>query len=225
MKAKLITLTVLFILSACDVPQRTRYPSSSDIPINTVTDEAGEESPFNPGEETGTDQGSGDGAQDYGVGFEECNLGHRYNGGTIGNFGICQSSQSSRLFKISFQQPSLYEGTCVVPMSYNDGKSYQLGMPECVKNAADTVYTVPLTTYNYGVKVTAAMVIRYGQQGEVVNHFQSCMSAKQNYLRGNINWTYGTSCTNNGPDAYAQCVCNAFVDNYSDSYKQVIFED
>ncbi len=146
-------------------------------------------------------------------------LGQRYNGGTIGNFGICQSSLDRRKMKASFAESDISEGTCFVPMHMEDTKSYQLGIPECVHNQKDTIYDIPLTVYR-PERVNAVMVLKF----RATAPFQECMSAKSNYIYGQINYTYSATCRASA-NAYANCVCSTFVNNHSDSYKQVIFED
>lgn len=219
MKAKLITLTTLLALSACDVPQRTRYPSSPEIPITSAVDNDNAQNPPSENGDTGEESGNDGSSQNYGPGFSECNLGHRYNGGTIGNFGICQSELDKRKLKASFAESDISDGTCFVAMHMQNGKSFQLGIPECVHNQKDSIYNVPLTVTR-PEPINAVMVLKYSATGA----FQACMSAKTNFMNGYINYTYSSSCRVS-PDAYANCVCSTFVNNYGDAYKQVVFED
>ncbi len=73
MKAKLFIFMTLFALGACDVPQRTRYPSSSDIDISKATEKDPPKENVDP-DKFGQGNGAGEASQDYGPGFDECNL-------------------------------------------------------------------------------------------------------------------------------------------------------
>ena len=221
---KTLLFASLLLAFACDAPKQTRYPTTP-----TYNGGVGAVDGVFTGGGTSQDESSDDPYQDPSdpatpsrPGFENCNLGHRYDGGSIGSFGVCQSTQDERVFATSFAQADASVGTCFVPMhlyydQYQRAVSYNVGRAECVHNQANTTY-YPVLYKNQNKPINAVMVIKYSS----LNPFMQCLNAKSNYINGHPGCMYDQNCIN-AAQQYASMVCTSFTDNHSNHYKQVSF--
>ena len=227
-----IFLSILIIsATSCDVPQRNRYINSGPGITNISGDENTGDTPTNtftsvPSEDDSqTDSTSNQEASE--PGYENCNLGYSFYGGTLGYFGICQQSNNERGFKFKFQNQYTCQGgsnmstncgTCIIPMHMlSNGTSYKLGPAQCVhQNAGQTYYG---TFSKVGTEaINAAIVIhRYS-----LDSFTQCMNAKSNYLSQCYGGAYNQQCLQ-GAESYATQVCTSFTQQHSNYYKQVSF--
>lgn len=212
-------ILAIFTAFACDAPQKVRYPSSGAVGSSIGSGASGDANGV--GNESGQDSqwqedGQSDQPSNSEPGFENCNLGHRYNAGSVGAFGICQNEYYKSQIKISMAQTSLNPGTCFVPMRIQGSKSYNLGVAQCVHNQADKTYFANLTTFRSD-PINGVMVLK----ATSVEPFMRCMGARSDYQLGklppSVYQTYGS------PEAYASYVCTNFVQTHSNNYKQVQF--
>lgn len=216
---KKLMIFALFLTVACDAPKQTRYPTSStydsvtgsgsfygDSTTGSITDQT----------DDSFDSTDGDSVTSN-AGFENCNIGHRYSGGSIGYFGLCQSSQDERVFATSFAESDLSDGTCFVPMYIDGGVSHNVGRAECVHNQANKTY-YPILYKNQNKEINAVMIIKYSS----INSFMQCMNAKSDYINGHPGCIYNQTCVNQAQQ-YASTVCTSFVNNHGSHYKQVAF--
>ena len=221
---KTLLFATLFLAFACDMPKQTRYPTTSTYDSGV----SGVDSVFTDG--SSGDSSTGDNTSEDPVsnttpsrqGFENCNIGHRYDGGSIGSFGVCQSEQDERVFAINFAQADVSVGTCLVPMHYEYDQyqrvvSHNVGRAECVHNQANTTY-YPVLYKNQNKAINAVMVLKYSS----LNPFMQCLNAKNDYINGHPGCLYSQACVNQAVQ-YATTVCNAFKSNHSNHYKQVQF--
>lgn len=227
----LFLLTLVFLFS-CDAPQRTRFPTqSSDTVIagggggydgydgyndngsNGSTGTDGSSGTTGTTGSTGTNGSTGSNEQ----GFENCSNTTPFYGGSVGYFGLCQHSDDERKFKARFAQTDVVVGTCFVPIHIVDGKSYKLGIAECVHNQANTNYFMTLYKQR-PEEINGVMVLK----ANAVNSYMQCMNAKANYIAAHPGCEYNATCLAQA-DQYAYTVCNAFVQQYSNDYKQVEF--
>ncbi|MEX0798128.1 MAG: hypothetical protein WD025_01710 [Bacteriovoracaceae bacterium] len=218
---KNLLIFALFLTVACDAPQRTRYPTSASGDYSSVFGDSGAGGSSQGGSGDGNGNGDG-GADDHGSsepGFEECNLGHQYYGGNIGYFGVCQNSGDERKFKSSFAKADISEGTCFVPMHIQGSQSFNVGRAECVHNQANKTYYMTLYKSRQD-DTNGVMVLKAGS----VNAFMQCMSAKANYIQSRPGCLYDYNCMQ-AANQYASTVCNSFVKNHQNNYKQVHFND
>ena len=243
---KLLTLLTLlsFILVSCDAPVRTRVPT--DEVLSTGSGGLGaaqEEEQEEEGNGGNGNNGNNGNTGNEEPGFEDCAyLTPQFNGGSIGYFGICQNENDERSHKAIFAESST-QGTCFVPIHIqNDGTSFKLGRAECVHNQANKNYYMNLNkelvppnfSYPRPEKINGVMVIKY----DSLNAYMGCMNSKEDFLRTTpgccYNQVYNPStgrynCTNPNPQCdqaannYANNICNLFVQNHTDNYRQVNF--
>ena len=244
---KLLILTfILSTLLACDAPVRTRYPSTGTLPSgvgsnagaqNVIEGDSQNNASSNGNSATSGNNGNNSSGE---PGFENCDLGLQYSGGTLGYFGLCQHSSDERRFKAIFAQAST-EGTCFIPIYVqNGGTSYKLGIAQCVHNQANTPYYMTLNkelmppTFSYArpEQINGVMVIKSSS----VNAYMGCMNAKEDYLVATYGCCYQSVphqgrmyCLQTNPNCenpattYANNVCSSFVQNHSNNYRQVSF--
>lgn len=242
MKLLLSTFTMAFIFTACDAPVRTRVPTASDYSVAQTESDSYTEG-------TGTTDGSGvvdsgeTGNETTEPGFEDCEyLSPEFNGGSLGNFGLCRHTTDERRYKTVFAQ-SNYSGTCFIPVHVQtSGNSFKLGNAECVHNQADTNYYMTLTkelvapyfSYSRPEAINGVMVI----QASSLNSYMGCMNSKEDYLIGTTgcclqrvyNQSTGRySCTSinsqceSAANNYANNICALFKQNHGNNYRQVTF--
>jgi hypothetical protein len=227
---KVLFILLPFILSACDVPQRTRFPTQTTDPVTLgdggyenydgyTNGEGGSTGTTSTNGSTGTTGSTGtSGTQGNNeLGFENCTNTTPYYGGSVGYFGLCKHSDDERKFKARFAQTDVVVGTCFVPMHIVDGNSYKLGIAECVHNQANTNYF--MTLYKQRPEpINGVMVLK----ASAVNSFMQCMNAKANYIAAHPGCEFNATCLQQA-DQYAYTVCNTFVQQHSNDYKQVDF--
>ena len=207
-------MSSILLLAGCDNPTRTRFESIDNVDPNLVQGTpVVSEDVVDDGEVTdGTDVSIPE------DGFEDCNLGYQYYGGSnIGSFGLCQNSMNESEFKIKMANQDLSVGTCFVPVHIvNGGNSYKLGIAECVHNRAGQIYNMILTKER-SEPINGVMVIK---AGSAINAYMSCMSAKVDYMRSIPNCQFSQQCMYQA-DQYANQICTQFVGTFSTFYKQV----
>jgi hypothetical protein len=249
MKLLLLTFIMTFIFASCDAPVRTRVPTSIEYtnglaqPDGKIYDNLGNEIIQNEDDEDGdiTANANTNGQEE--PGFEECEyMSPQFNGGSIGNFGLCAHKTDERRYKSIFSQ-SNSEGTCFVPVHIqNSGNSFKLGKAECVHNNADTNYymtlnkelVAPTFSYPRPETINGVMVIA----AKSMNAYMGCMNSKEDYFIGTqgccLQRVYNPStnrysCTQPNPQCesgannYANNICSLFVTNHGNNYRQVTF--
>jgi hypothetical protein len=239
---KILTLFLLFsfILISCDAPVRTRVPVSDNF--EGVVDQGTVDTTTTTNAGNGTN-GNPPIDNESQVGFEHCPyVDPEFDGGSMGYFGLCQNEDDHRVFKAVFAQSST-QGNCFIPIHIlENGNSFKLGKAECVHNQPDQNYYMTLTketvppSYSYPrpEDVNGVMVIKL----ESVNAYMGCMNAKEDFLTATngccFQRTYNQStgrynCVQPNQqcipaaDNYANNICNMFVQNHSNSYRQVNF--
>lgn len=231
------TLSVIILLSAlsaCDAPQKTRFPTNS-TDYTTVqgfdngSGNSGCETSYeeNCGQNTNSTNGSNTNSTNGTTttatngstepGFESCTNTTPFYGGSIGYFGLCRHSQDERQYKALFNQSDLTVGTCFVPIHIEGGKSFKLGRAECVHNQANQNYYMTLYKER-PEEINGVMVLK----ASAVNSYMQCMNAKANYIASYPGCQYNAQCLA-AADQYAYTVCNSFVQQHSNDYKQVEF--
>ena len=231
---KKISLTILLVLlGACDAPQRTRFPTNPDYSTiqgstegsgYTDCDSSYEENcgsstttGQNGGSTTSTTSGNTTSGSNTQMGFESCSNTTEFYGGSIGYFGLCRHADDERQYKALFNQTDLTVGTCFVPIHIQNGKSFKLGIAECVHNQANRDYYMTLNKQR-PEPINGVMVLK----ASAVNAYMQCMNAKANYIAGHPGCQFNQQCLA-AADQYAYQVCNAFVQQHSNDYKQVQF--
>lgn len=237
-----IVILSIFLV-ACDAPVRTRVPSAPDY--NSISGQGMDEDPA-AYQTNGTDGGtnitneSTNSSSGGEAGYDNCDLTLQYSGGNMGYFGLCQHNTDERRFKAIFAQSST-SGTCFIPVYIqNGGNSYKLGIAECVHNQANTPYYMTLNkemmppTFSYprSEQINGVMVIGSNS----VNAYMGCMNAKEDYFVATYGCCYQQVpyngrmyCLQTNPQCesaannYANNVCNSFVQNHSNNYRQVSF--
>lgn len=208
---------------------------ATDDSASTFTTTTGNDGTNNTtGSTTSTSSGSSE------PGFENCDISLQYSGGDVGYFGLCQHSSDERRFKVTFAQSST-SGTCFIPVHIqNGGNSFKLGIAQCVHNQANTPYyftlnkemTPPTFSYPRSEKLNGVMVI----SANSVNSYMGCMNAKEDYYTSTYACCYQQAPYNgrnhclqpnqqcqSAATSYANNVCNSFVQNHSNKYRQVSF--
>jgi hypothetical protein len=141
MKISLILLS-LFLLYACEAPQRGRVPLGHNTNAHTGPHHI--DSPWSPftGPTTGTTSGTGPTTNTNPQGFENCNLDvNQYYASGINYIGVCQSSLDETLVAIKNSQ-SDSSRTCLIPtFKENSGSSTYIGQPQCFIPEANKVIT------------------------------------------------------------------------------------
>lgn len=204
------------MFASCDNPTRTRLQPVADIVDPSTNNNV-----------VGTDGGSGqetpgstptDPDPTIDDGFQDCNLGYQYYGGSqIGNFGLCQSTLNPSVFKVKLAKADKSLGNCFVPVHIVDGgNSFKLGIAECVHNDAGKTYDMTLTRQRPEA-LNGVMVIK---AGSAINAYMSCMSAKVDYMRSVPNCQYSQQCMIQANN-HANYICTQFVGTYSTFYRQV----
>lgn len=212
---------VLLVLFACDAPQTTRR-APADYLNNASTYTNGTNNFVDPGDGIGdgTD-GSGNDIIDPIItsdpGFENCDLGIQYNASSIGNFGVCQSTQDETKFKAIFGSTDTSVGTCFVPVHISGATSFKLGIAQCVHNVASKSYDFTLSKQR-AEPLNGIMVIKASS----LNSYMQCMNAKANYINSVPGCAYNQSCVNAATN-YANQICSSFISYHSSHYKQVAF--
>jgi hypothetical protein len=231
---------VTYLITACDAPVKTRVPTAPSY--NNISGQGVVDNGVNVNNNN-NNTGSGGSTGNNGSsepGYENCDLSLQFSGGSLGYFGICQNTQDERKFKAVFAQSNT-SGTCFVPVYIqNGGSSYKLGIAECVHNQANTNYFMTLNkemmppTFSYprSEQINGVMVI----QSSSVNAYMGCMNAKADYFVATYGCCYQQVqysgrlyCLQTNPqcesaaNSYANNVCNSFVQNHSNKYRQVSF--
>lgn len=228
-------LLSIFIIAAtsCDVPQRNRYINTGNSGIENSGDgdniEDNPTSSFTttPDENSIESDSSSTSSETNEPGYEDCNLGYSFYGGSLGYFGICQQSTNERGFKFKFQNQyscqngsnmSTNCGTCIVPMHMlSNGTSYMVGSAQCVhQNANQTYYGTFSKTSTEAIN--AAIVIHRSS----LDSFIQCMNAKSDYLSQCYGGAYNQQCVV-AADSYATQVCTSFTQQHSSNYNQISF--
>jgi hypothetical protein len=217
-------LFFIFLLQACDTPQRTRNPYGLELPVSS-SETPGEDSKVSDVDSDGAGDDKSDDSTDGGVsdtpttttGFEDCNLSFQFFGNAMGYFGLCQNSEMETKFKLKMAMSDTSVGTCFVPIHIqNTGSSFKLGIAECVHNEANKEYEMTLTK-DRGENVNGVMVIK----SNALNAYMQCMSAKVDFINAYApNCAYDSNCLQ-AADNYAANVCSQFVSTYKNYYKQV----
>lgn len=230
-----IILFILVIYSACDAPQRTRFPTNNDY--STIQGFDNGNATGNDGcdisyeDDCGTTNGgtnsqngsttsgsnSGSGTTGNDIGFESCSNTTPHYGGSIGYFGLCRHTDDERKYKALFNQSDLTVGTCFVPIHIEAGKSFKLGIAECVHNQANQNYYMTLNKQR-PEPINGVMVLK----ASAVNSYMQCMNAKANYIAGHPGCQFNAACLA-AAEQYAYQTCNAFVQQHQNDYKQVEF--
>jgi hypothetical protein len=222
MRNTIFTFFLLAFVASCDAPQTIReeqmqYSNSSGSMDYTgnYSDNQGSGNDNDYTDQTDTDPSTDVTST---PGFENCDLGIQYNGGSIGNFGICQNSQQEAQFKAIFANSAApTDGTCFVPVHISGTTSFKLGIAECVRNTADTPYDIPLTKQRPEA-INGVMVIKASS----LNSYMQCMNAKANYINSQPGCAYNQACITAATN-YANQVCSSFVSYHSNNYKQIQF--
>lgn len=247
MKLLLVFLILSIFAVSCDAPVRTRdqgpsYDSISGQDLGNGGNPSSWEIDNNNGSNggNGTTGPNGTGGTGGEAGYENCDISLQYNGGSIGNFGMCQHSSDERRFKVNFAQSST-AGTCFIPVHIQSGgNSYKLGIAECVHNQANTPYYMTLNkemmppTFSYPrpEQLNGVMVI----DANSVNAYMGCMNAKENYFvttagccyqqvpyNGRVYCLQTNQQCESAATNYANNICSTFVQNHSNKYRQVSF--
>lgn len=235
--ATLILLLNILVIS-CDTPVRTRVPVTDSFTASEV----------NPAGQSDTIIKGSDKIDDpidpqNQTGFDHCPyLDPEFDGGSMGYFGLCQNSDDRRVFKAVFAQTST-QGNCFIPIHILDnGNSYKLGKAECVHNQPDRNYYMTLTkestppnyTFPRPEQVNGVMVIKI----QSVNAYMGCMNAKEDFFiatngccfqrtynqsTGRYNCVQPNQQCEPSANNYANNICNMFVQNHSNNYRQVNF--
>jgi hypothetical protein len=229
-----------FTLISCDAPVRTRIP----VTDNFESDTSGQVPGVVPVGTTTTKTGYID--QDDNTsqaGFEHCPyLDPDLDGGSVGYFGICQNENDNRVFKAIFAETST-QGNCFIPIHILDnGNSYKLGKAECVHSQPEKNYYMTLIkeamppSYSYPrpEQVNGVMVIKL----QSVNAYMGCMNAKEDFFvatngcclsktynqsTGRYNCAQANQQCEPSANNYANNICNMFVQNHGNNYRQVNF--
>lgn len=228
---KVSLFLILFALGACDAPQRTRFPTNPDYSTVQGFSDDGTFTECDTSYEEDCGQNSGNGSNGSNtntstsstsgnsteMGFESCSNTTPFYGGSVGYFGLCKHADDERQFKARFNQSDLSIGTCFVPIHILNGKSFKLGIAECVHNQANRDYYMTLNKQRPEA-INGVMVLK----ASAVNAYMQCMNAKANYIAGHPGCQYNAQCLA-AADQYAYSVCNSFVQQHSNDYKQVEF--
>lgn len=246
MKVLVGLVTLCFLTVSCDAPVRTRVPTApngldSNQTFNTGTQnwDNNQDNQSNNNNNNNNNTGNTNTGQSE-PGYDNCDLSMQYSGGSIGYFGMCQHDTDERRFKAVFAQ-SNSAGTCFIPVHIqNSGNSYKLGLAQCVHNQANNAYYMTLNkemlppTFSYPrpEQINGVMVIAANS----VNAYMGCMNAKEDYMiatngccyqqvpyQGRMHCLQTNPQCENAANTYANNVCNSFVQNHSNNYRQVSF--
>ncbi len=243
-------LSILFVMSACDAPQRTRAPvnyitgnnlgdnSFSNTGNGTDSGNTGTNSGSGPGVASGSTSGSSTNGQSS-PGFDKCDLSDKYHTIDIGFFGICQSTLDETIFKFRTSITSSTVKTCLIP-TYKDGNgaSTYIGNPQCTFTTSNQVIQGRLYKDRPGFSnytLNGVIVMKE----PLIPEYISCM-------HGYVNWP-GNACpqgangsnycaywmprcpygarSNPGCDTegrnYMGTICNSFKTKYTNSYLDI----
>ncbi len=240
MKTSLFFLLTIFLLAACDAPQRTRAPMnfiSSDNVSNPGPGFSGTTSGSQSGGSTGTTTGGGTTTTD--PGFQHCDLSDKYHTIDIGHFGLCQSTLDESIFRFRTSMASSTVRICLIP-TYKDanGSSTYLGQPQCAYTVANKVIQGQLYKNRNGFsdKLINGVIV---MKEPLLNSYFGCMNAFINWPANacpqGVNTSYNCSvwlrsCPY-GASANASCaqvanaymaqVCNSFKTTYGNSYVDI----
>jgi hypothetical protein len=243
MKLILFTFFMTFNFVSCDAPVRTRVPTSVDYANIQGNGNFNNNQGNGDGGVNTTSTVNNDSNNQEEPGFENCEyMSPEYNGGSIGNFGLCRHSSDERRYKSIFAQ-SNSAGTCFVPVHIqNNGNSFKLGIAECVHNNADTNYYMTLNkelvapnfSFPRPEAINGVMVIAT----QSLNAYMGCMNSKEDYFLGTqgccLQRVYNQSTNRysciqpnpqceSGANNYANNICSMFITNHGNNYRQVTF--
>ena len=231
MKPVLLSVALMFALTACDAPQRVRTPGTTyDSNLNTSGNSSNFTSSGSSGSTTGSTTGTtttttgstSGGTTTSGQSISCIKTVTAYHAG-LGNVDVCQDSANEVYFKMTFSTTDQSDGTCLVPM-YKDGSgnSTYLGSAQCTKhNQGDSLYgNLNKNRSGYsGYQINSVMVLKYSG----TNAFFQCMNAYGSYyqscMSSYLNNPYYQSYCNSQATSYMTNMCNTFKSNYP--YSQV----
>lgn len=220
MKILLFTFISALFLQSCDAPQRTRFQDVGSI-NGTSQSNSGKDSTDKSDTSDNTDK-SGSGTtttpDPNEEGFKNCATDLKYFGGSIGYFGICQSTIMKSKFKFKMAETDTSNGTCFIPVHFlSGGNSFKLGRAECVHNQANKEYFMTLTV-DRSETINGVMVIKSNS----VTSYMSCMNAKQTYYNAYPGCQNNSNCIA-AANNYANTICTNFKNYHSNNYKQIQF--
>lgn len=218
----ILLVILLFIITACDTPMKTRDPYGNTIGTtgsdSSVTDSNTDTS--NDDDDSDDDSDDSDDSDDDVTsedGFESCNTNYQYYGGSpIGYFALCQNTDNETKYKLKMKSSDSSVGTCFVPVHIqSNGNSFKLGPAQCVHNEAAKLYN--MTLYKERTEnINGVMVIK----ANALNAYMQCMTAKVDYISAYPNCQYSSACLS-AANQYANTVCTNFVNSYRNYYKQI----
>ncbi len=211
-------LIYLLILASCDRPHSTPVLPGQDYQgpnFFQQSQNGGEEATNPPADEANNNPTPLD-ENDLTQGYTTCNSTKKFYINNIGYFSLCGHDDDERKFRVSFAQQDLSIGNCFVPIHITqEGKSFKLGIAECVKNQAERAYFMTLFK-DRPDPINGVMVVKYTS----VNSYMQCMNAKVNYIQAHPGCATNPSCLQSA-DQYAHQVCSMFAQNHQGSYQQI----
>jgi hypothetical protein len=215
---KLIVLSLLVIVSACDTPTRARFPSASALG-NPYTTDPGGLTPGVTGSTTGTTTGGTTPTPT--PGFENCTLAKNYTTGDLGSVGICKSSLDETQIRFVSSISNQTYRVCVIP-TYKDstGSSTYLGDPQCTKTVAEQIYTGRLYKNRPGFSQLPLNGVMMMTEPLLPDYF-NCMDAYAKYIQMYCPANpYYAPCVQGATSARTS-VCNYFKQKYPSNYLDI----
>lgn len=235
MKTYFAIFTLLFAMTGCDSPQRSRMPStyvsnpySSGNPATGTLSGGATTSGTTTGSPTTPTTPTS-------PGFESCNLGDRFQTIDIGFFGLCQSTQDETQFKFKTSLSHTSVRICLIPTyKSSDGSSTYIGQPQCTYTTSGQIISGKLYKDRSGFTTSPLNGVIVMKESLLKEYF-SCMQAYVNWPR-NVCATgattaycaywlprcpYGSGsnagCDNEGRN-YMTNLCTNFKSKYANSY-------
>ena len=240
MKNKILLLSLLAFVTACDAPQRTRAPQTY-VTGNNVENPSNSSGNFQPSTTGSAGGGSTTGSTSggSGPGFESCNISaDTYQTVDIGFFNVCQSTQTETLFKFRTSLTSTSVRICLIPTyKESNGSSTYIGQPQCTYTTAGQVVSGQLVKDRPGFTSYPLNGVIVMKEPLLPEYF-ACM-------QGYVNWPANVCQSGSSPsycsywqprcpygarsnascDAearnYMASICNSFKSRYGNSYSDI----
>jgi hypothetical protein len=224
---------ILFVLTACDQPATNRRSLSNYTPFESSAVSG-------TGTATGTSTGTGGSTVDaesatedsfaqtnnYGAGFESCNLNVYKDNAVIGQVSVCKNSNQETSVKVKYSRQDYAERNCLIPShKLSNGSSFYLGVPQCMFHATGQILNGQLVKNRSGFTQYAINNIMVMKQTSL-NAYFGCMDAVVNHIAAYCPTVTDTSCNlyNANPQMKAycqQCITNAYnsMNNLCNQFK------
>ncbi len=209
----------LFLICACDQPATNRRSLSNYTPFESALNSNNSNNTNNNNSENITSEDATENSftqtNNYGAGFESCNLNIYKDNAVIGQVSVCKNSNQETSVKTKYSKQDYAERTCLIPShKLSNGSSFYLGVPQCMFHGSGQILNGQLVKNRSGFTQYAINNIMVMKQTSL-NAYFACMDAVVNHIAAYCPTVTDTSCNmyNVNPQMKAycqQCITNAY---------------